>query len=85
MEIKEHFFWRRNDMRDFKNLPVGEMFIVGDKILVVKKENENNDFCSECFFRDLGIACIHAQNKKIMPFCSHDDRTDKQDVCFIEP
>lgn len=25
-------------MRDFKNLPVGEMFIVGDKILVVKKK-----------------------------------------------
>lgn len=61
----------------FRNLPVGENFVCGNKKLLVS-QSESKSGCSGCYFH--WKDCI----TPILPYCCSKDREDGLHVVFVE-
>lgn len=66
---------------EFRNLPIGEYFKMGNKTLIVK-ESDIND-CTGCFFNEKSSECEDVL-KNIVPACASWARKDKKSVIFKE-
>lgn len=80
---------------EFKNLKIGETFIVGCKILkVVEKNSDILKFgCNNCYMQKnhwhgteywTGTDCWKATEAGFIPECLSTYRKDKTDVLFLE-
>lgn len=62
----------RMTKEEFENLPVGETFVCGNKVLLVSKSNGT---CEHCIF--IGLDCFGLQCIGVIPRCTPFDRNDK--------
>lgn len=81
--------WKKEEDKDkkvqeqeFKNLKVGEKFIIGNKkIKLVESEKYS---CENCIFQHNISDCQFFQRKGIIPECSFDIRDDNKNIIFKE-
>lgn len=73
--------WNEERRKEFQNMGIGEIFVLGNIKFIVYKEKQG---CSGCFFNMIETSCFELQDLSFIPFCQNRFRKDGINVYFEE-
>lgn len=72
------------ELKEFRNLKVGEKFNLGYKRFEVKRGDGTRKDCKLCYFKNNQQFCNKLTDANMLPCCFDCDRQDEEYVYFVE-